>query len=146
MMYLVYMCVLATVAMCVCVFKNYVCRQAKVYRVLAICRTCTHTNFFFSHVAIRNSLRSNKYYQGTATTTTPTPTPTPTTINTTTTTTTATTTLPRLLLLLLILLATTTTWYFRYTYRYMQFPHSAPSRPNQPIVFPSTASKSTEST
>ena len=58
-MYLVYMCVLATVAMCVCVFKNYVCRQAKVYRVLAICRTYTHTNFFFSHVAIRNSLRSN---------------------------------------------------------------------------------------
>ena len=45
-----------------CVFKNYVCRQAKVYRVLAICRTYTHTqtvSFFFSHVAIRNSLRSN---------------------------------------------------------------------------------------
>ena len=60
-MYLDYICVccLQTVAMCVCVFKNYVCRQAKVYRVLAICRTYTHTNFFFSHVAIRNSLRSN---------------------------------------------------------------------------------------
>ena len=56
-------CVLATVAMYVCVFKNYVCRQAKVYRFLAICRTYTHTqtvSFFFSHVAIRNSLRSNK--------------------------------------------------------------------------------------
>ena len=61
-MYLVYMCVLATVAMCVCVFKNYVCRQAKVYRVLAICRTYTHTNCFFSHVAIRNSLRSKNIY------------------------------------------------------------------------------------
>ena len=45
-----------------CVFKNHVCRQAMVYRVLPICRTYTHThtNFFFSHVAIRNSLRSNK--------------------------------------------------------------------------------------
>ena len=27
---------LAAVAMCVCVFKNYVFRQAKVYRVLAV--------------------------------------------------------------------------------------------------------------